>query len=357
MNPLISVIIPFYNARNTLGRAIRSVLEQSHTNLELLLINDGSTDDSASLLSHIQDARLRVISQANQGPSAARNNGLRHAQGEWICFVDADDTLTPNALELMLYTAAPQVDIIVGSFQTTKDVSENYASPPTAVSISPARLAQNTLFWQKYEQGIIDDVFADSPVRHPLNLGAPWAKLYRKAYLNKHGLCFNEQLVLHEDTLFNHLAYTHAREVSIISTPVYCYLDNPCSLTRSQNPRYQEHCIAALAQFHQLHPDCPEELCYFAMFRILECWRAICANTPAKLFKRYRLIKRFRRNPVIGKYAKQISLTENPYLNKFEKLELFLFKYQLFFGLIFITPVIRELRHLKHRQSMTSKSY
>ena len=349
MNPLISVIIPFYNARNTLERAISSVLEQSHTNLELLLVNDGSTDDSAALLSHIQDSRLRVISQNNQGPSAARNKGLHHAQGEWICFVDADDTLTPNALELMISEAAPQVDIIVGSFQTTTDTSTNDARSTAGVCISPARLAQNTLFWQKHEQGIVDDVFADSPVRHSLNLGAPWAKLYRKAFLNEHDLCFNEQLVLHEDTLFNHLAYTHAREVRIITAPVYCYLDNPNSLTRSQNAHYREHCAAAIGEFSRLHPNFPEELCFFSMFRILECWQGIHSATKGNLRARLKLIREFMTPPEIQQVARHIPIRTNAFANTYEKAELFCIKHELFLCLVFLMPLIQFLRNFKNQ--------
>lgn len=349
MSPLITVIIPFYNAQNTMEQAIRSVLAQNHTNLELLLVNDGSTDDSITILSLIPDPRLRVINQANQGPSAARNNGLLQAQGEWVCFVDADDALTPNALELMLAEAGPKVDIIVGCFQTSNVISTDCTFPPAGRCISPARLAQNTLFWQKYEQDIIDDVFADCPVRHPLNLGAPWAKLYRKAFLNKYGLFFNEQLVLHEDTLFNHLAYTHAREVRIIPVPVYCYLDNPCSLTRSQNPRYQEHCIAALAQFCQLHPDYPEELCYFAMFRILECWQGIRCAAPHKPSIQLHQLRDFLENPAINALVSRMPIKGNPYFNTYDKTELLLLKNKQLFLLVYLMPIIQQLRHLKNK--------
>lgn len=349
MSSIISVIIPFYNARNTLGQAVRSVLTQSLTHLELILVNDGSTDDSIETLSSIQDSRIRIINQQNQGPSAARNNGLRHAKGEWICFVDADDALTSKALERMLYAAGPLVDIIVGCYQTTTDAPADCAQPPASTCISPLRLAKNTLFWQKYEQGIIDDVFAGLPTQHPLNLGAPWAKLYRKAFLNEHHLCFNERLILHEDTLFNHQAYLHAREVRIVTTPVYCYLNNPNSLTRSKNPRYQEHCIAALAQFSQLHPDYPEELCYFAMFRIMECWQGIRSETSHKRSSQLQQLRYFLQNPEIKALVSRMPIKGNLYFNAYDKTELFLLKNKQLFLLVHLMPVIRHLRHLKNR--------
>ena len=349
MSSIISVIIPFYNARNTLEQAVRSVLTQSLTHLELILVNDGSTDDSIETLSSIQDSRIRIINQQNQGPSAARNNGLRHAKGEWICFVDADDALTPKALERMLYAAGPLVDIIVGCYQTTTDAPADCAQPPASTCISPLRLAKNTLFWQKHEQSIIDDVFAGLPTRHRLNLGAPWAKLYRKAFLDKHKLHFNEELVLHEDTLFNHMAYTHAQSVSILPIPVYCYLDNPSSLTRSQNKKYRAHSIAALRQFCQLHPDYPEELCYFAMFRILECWQGIRSENTHKPSIQLEQLRDFLQSPAINSLVSRIPIKGNPYFCTYDKAELFLIKNKLYFLLVYIMPLIHRLRYLKNK--------
>lgn len=96
--PQISVIIPLYNKETIIGRSIQSVLSQSFKDFELIIVNDGSTDGSTKVVKTFCDDRIFFIEQENGGPSKARNTGIRHAQGDWIVFLDADDELLPNAL-------------------------------------------------------------------------------------------------------------------------------------------------------------------------------------------------------------------------------------------------------------------
>ena len=103
MNPLISVLVPLYNAERYLVRCIESILGQTYSNLEILLIDDGSKDASGKISDDYakQDGRIRVIHQENKGVAAARNLGLRECTGTYITFVDADDILLPKAIEAM----------------------------------------------------------------------------------------------------------------------------------------------------------------------------------------------------------------------------------------------------------------
>ena len=97
--PKVSVIIPAYNAMNYLPQTLKSVLQQTFTDFEILIINDGSSDDIVEWSSQISDSRVKLISQINQGVSAARNTGICNAQGEYIAFIDADDLWEPTKLE------------------------------------------------------------------------------------------------------------------------------------------------------------------------------------------------------------------------------------------------------------------
>lgn len=102
---LISVIMPCYNASRYLRSAVNSVMEQSHVNVELIVVDDGSTDDSLTLLEQLSEehaGRIRVLQQPNQGPYPARNRGLRHARGEFVAFLDADDFWEEECLEKLL---------------------------------------------------------------------------------------------------------------------------------------------------------------------------------------------------------------------------------------------------------------
>src|SRR5439155_25020344 len=100
-SPLVSVIIPCYNAGRWVGDAIRSALNQTYTNVEIIVIDDGSTDDSLEVIRAFKD-KVRWKTGVNHGPCAARNLGLGLAQGEWVQFLDADDLLHPQKIQLAL---------------------------------------------------------------------------------------------------------------------------------------------------------------------------------------------------------------------------------------------------------------
>ena len=116
---LISVIIPVYNAEDFLQICLDSVIGQSHTKIELILIDDGSTDKSRSICEQyaLTDKRVKVFSQKNQGPAAARNNGVRHSRGDYIFFLDADDFIDKNSLKILIEAANQyQPDLVMGNF-------------------------------------------------------------------------------------------------------------------------------------------------------------------------------------------------------------------------------------------------
>lgn len=120
MSPQISVIIPVYNGSRYLPAAINSVLEQTYPCSELIVVDDGSTDDTALVLQpYFSEPRLRYVCQANQGVGAARNHGLRLAQAEWIAFLDQDDVWLPNKLALQVdcLQSQPQLGIVHSGWQ------------------------------------------------------------------------------------------------------------------------------------------------------------------------------------------------------------------------------------------------
>src|SRR3569832_167033 len=100
--PLVSVIIPVYNGEKTIQYTIESVLKQTCSDFELLVINDGSQDSTLELVSSFQDDRLKVLSYPNAGLAASRNRGIASASGEYLSFIDADDLWTPNKLDSQL---------------------------------------------------------------------------------------------------------------------------------------------------------------------------------------------------------------------------------------------------------------
>ena len=119
MRPKVSIIVPIYNAQKTIARCIESILNQDYTDFELLLIDDGSKDDSGNICDFYagQDERVRVIHKENGGVSVARNLALEEAEGEYLQFLDADDWITPNATRLLVESMEQnQCDMAIADF-------------------------------------------------------------------------------------------------------------------------------------------------------------------------------------------------------------------------------------------------
>jgi teichuronic acid biosynthesis glycosyltransferase TuaG len=116
MDRLVSIIMPAYNAERYIDEAIRSVLAQTHTAWELLLVNDGSTDATAAIIDSYTDTRIRIFHKSNGGIGSARNLALAHATGDFMCGLDADDVFPPESLaeRLAVFTEHPETDIVDG---------------------------------------------------------------------------------------------------------------------------------------------------------------------------------------------------------------------------------------------------
>ncbi|MEO8657508.1 MAG: glycosyltransferase [Bryobacteraceae bacterium] len=150
--PLVSVIIPTYNRATTVISAIDSVLAQTYTNLDVIVIDDGSTDGTESLLEQRYSSRIRVIVQANAGPAAARNRGIDQAEGELIAFLDSDDSWLPTKLERqveLLNRAGSDVACCLcnckviypdGTTSTTFDIAKAMPSCPSGLWLNPSEV-------------------------------------------------------------------------------------------------------------------------------------------------------------------------------------------------------------------------
>lgn len=112
--PFISVVIPLYNKEKSIAQSLKSVLDQTYTNFEIVVVDDGSTDKSVETVKNIGDERIQLLGQPNAGPSKARNTGVKNSKGDWIVFLDADDELLPEALSIFteIIVEHQDVDII-----------------------------------------------------------------------------------------------------------------------------------------------------------------------------------------------------------------------------------------------------
>ena len=184
-NPVISVIVPVYNAVNTIHRCIESIQQQSNNNFELILINDGSTDQSLQLCLEYADVdpRIKVFDKVNGGPSAARNMGIDKASGNLIVFVDSDDYLDRGFLE-NLFSDSERADLVVAGIKKMKkdqnDISFNF--PNKLIGITEQKV-----------------YLEDYPLA---DYGYPFSKLFKKDILDRHHIRFIEDVHMFEDVLF-----------------------------------------------------------------------------------------------------------------------------------------------------------
>ena len=202
--PLVSIIIPVYNTAEYLGQCLESILAQTVENIEVICVNDGSTDESEKVLkSYKKDKRLKIFNQKNLGLSLARNHGLSKATGEFVLFLDSDDFVETNMLEKMLTTAQ-------------KDHSDMVICSHTLFIDSV-----NRGYWgQEFELRFMkQSSFLLIPKEHPDDLffcyAYVWEKLIRRSFLEKYNLKFLSRKFL-EDIPFTYTAMTLANKISLM---------------------------------------------------------------------------------------------------------------------------------------------
>ena len=225
--PLISVIVPVYNGENYLENCIKSIESQTYSDLEIIIVNDGSTDRTGEICQQLkeQNSNVHVISLADEGVSTARNKGMELAKGEYISFVDADDRIHPKALELL--------------FQNLKDTDSDICG-------CGFYMWQREEEWQEHlqKQISIDKKKSYSPkeyLKEELLQGNSrcWSKLYKQSLIEK---CrFRKELSIGEDMFFLMELLEHAQKITEISYPGYGYYQNAKgAMNRAFTPRYME---------------------------------------------------------------------------------------------------------------------
>lgn len=215
--PLVSVVVPVYNAGKHLRRCVNSVLEQDLSDLELILVDDGSTDDSGMICDEFaaSDPRVRVIHQQNLGVSCARNAALDVARGTYLQFADADDWLVPEASRLMVEAArAHACDMVVADFYRVVDKRASHKG-----SIDATDALSRT-------------EYADCMMENPADyyFGSLWNKLFSRNLIERHHLRMDPELSWCEDFIFNMEYVEHADRIYPLHVPVYYYVKTKGSL-------------------------------------------------------------------------------------------------------------------------------
>ncbi len=190
---MISVIIPVYNVENYLEECLKSVQTQTYTNIEVILVNDGSTDKSKLICERYckEDRRFQLLNQENQGLSAARNNGVASSTGEFIAFVDSDDIILPNYLETLIHYMTDEIDIVESQFTLSKKefLDERFkeltilfeGNSEEAVKIFPKHVLNVNAVTKLYRRSIVETIpYIDGVIFEDVYCGIGMLKYIRK---------------------------------------------------------------------------------------------------------------------------------------------------------------------------------
>lgn len=229
----ISIIVPVFNSELFLNKCIDSLINQSMNEIEIILIDDGSQDNSLSICKDyaLKDKRIKIIEQKNYGVSVARNKGMEIANGEYIAFVDSDDWIDKDFCKIS-YEKVEKKKYDIIFFNSYEHQGE--------------RTGKSCIFYDEVKEFKNQNELLISIILNPdrykkaesqkIIIGGPISKLYRREFLEKNNIKFNTEIVIHEDDLLNIIAFEKAKEILYINKSLYHIIRNQYSTTRRFNP-------------------------------------------------------------------------------------------------------------------------
>lgn len=219
MNDLISIIIPIYNSYKYIERCIKSVCCQTYNNLEILCINDGSTDESLSVLKKLKDKRIIIINKENTGVSDTRNYGINHAKGKFIMFVDSDDWIEENYVELMYNKIKDNnAEIVVSGYKKIK-----------------GKKIEKKSIYNDYKRRYREDItypYAIKDYLMTVEFNPCWKQLISLDLIRNNQIFFNTSLNYNEDMLFSFECYMKSKKTIYSINYGYNYYINSESVMR-----------------------------------------------------------------------------------------------------------------------------
>ncbi|MFJ5964518.1 glycosyltransferase family 2 protein [Bacillus sp. NPDC093026] len=226
--PAISLLVAVYNTSQYVEKCLQSIAEQSFSDIEVILVNDGSTDHSGEMIEAFaeRDARFRVIHQSNQGLGAVRNRGIEEAKGTYIAFIDSDDTLAPHYCEAFYQKAEMTgADLVVSEYYIQFEQSRR-------------TLSTDLLQYQTEKKTNLMDALLHGKIT-----GFSWNKLYRRDFMQKHNIRFplRDELEHIEDQYVTLRCFYLSNVIAFVHAPLYYYRVHLSSIVQRYQKQYFQH--------------------------------------------------------------------------------------------------------------------
>lgn len=249
-----SIIIPIFNVAQYLPKCLDSVLAQTCADFEAVCVNDGSTDNSLEILEEYQekDPRIKVVSQANGGLSAARNVGLLHAQGDYVFFLDSDDWIEPDALKILSEKLSDE-DMVCFSGRRYLEAENKYEEPDKMKSES------DISGWEYYQKHALES--------RKFAFVCVVLRLYRRQFLQEYDLKFTEG-IYHEDNMFTPVVCYYAKKVKVIPDCLYDYRVRGNSIMTTRSIKHNKDILYianTLSEFFVSKSDVEKTVVYRAL--------------------------------------------------------------------------------------------
>ena len=289
----VSIVIPIYNTAKYLDKCLTSVITQSYQNIEIILVNDGSTDDCKSICDNYakKDKRIIVLNQKNSGVSASRNNGIKVASGKYLCFLDSDDFIHPDYVQCLINNIKENT-LSVCQMETFKN------------DVIPLKNIEEKKEFDRYHFIYLSSMYL---------LNTPCCKLYNLDVIKTNKIYFDTGLSLGEDLMFNLNYMQYIDKIIVDMQKLYYYRkDDNLSLSTSYNPKMFDIQLLLYDSFTKFFIKTKmqqEELCIFDSFRFSTLKIIVeneFRNKKISFWQRYINTRKVVRNKEIQKRLKEI---------------------------------------------------
>ncbi|RGS70683.1 glycosyltransferase family 2 protein [Mitsuokella sp. AF21-1AC] len=285
--PLVSVIVPIYNVEEYLSKCLDSLIQQIYKNIEIVLVDDGSQDDSISICKQYaaRDLRIQLITQENAGVTSARMNGFLHAHGDWIMFVDADDYVSTHIINLMVQAQQTyQVDMVSCQYYDVIDGQE----VPSLIRPNPGYYNQ-----EKIRELLASNFLYDKHTEWAGVTGYLWTRLFKRCFVQA-ALEAGKGLVHSEDQIGMFKVLYSINSMYVMQAPLYYYVVRQGQATRSYNAVYWKNFELFFKRLQEIDQKgyLKKQIPNRAMMILKSLIKMEFTNDKLSVFQRYRSVKK-----------------------------------------------------------------